>query len=91
MIHVHVLEHATTANVFYLDFMRETLFITKRMSLLHTRIKSRVMKLLWMLSTQHCFIKDDTIIFYQLTKNADKPRLNKTQLCTHISMLAPLL
>ena len=37
------------------------------------------MKLLWVLSPQHCFIKDDTIIFYQLTKNADKPRFNKTQ------------
>lgn len=37
------------------------------------------MKLLWALSPQHCFIKDDTIIFYQLTKNADKPRFNKTQ------------
>lgn len=49
------------------------------MSLLHTPIKSRVMKLLWVLSPQHCFIKDDTIIFYQLTKNADKPWFNKTQ------------
>lgn len=37
------------------------------------------MKLLWVLSPQHCFIKDDTIIFYQLTKNADKPWFNKTQ------------
>lgn len=49
------------------------------MSLLHTPIKSRVMKLLWALSPQHCFIKDDTIIFYQLTKNADKPWFNKMQ------------
>lgn len=37
------------------------------------------MELLWVLSPQHCFIKDDTIIFYQLTKNADKPWFNKTQ------------
>lgn len=37
------------------------------------------MKLLWVLSPQHCFIKDDTIIFYQLTKNADKLWFNKTQ------------
>lgn len=47
--------------------------------LLHTPIKRRVMKLLWALSPQHCFIKDDTIIFYQLTKNADKLWFNKTQ------------
>lgn len=37
------------------------------------------MKLLWVLSPKHCFIKDDTIIFYQLTKNADKPWFNKIQ------------
>lgn len=27
-------------------------------------IKHRVMRLLWLLSTQHCFVKDDTIILY---------------------------
>lgn len=37
------------------------------------------MKLLCALSPQHCSIKDDTIIFYQLTKNADKLWFNKMQ------------
>lgn len=37
------------------------------------------MKLLCTLSPQHCSIKDDTIIFYQLTKNADKLWFNKMQ------------
>lgn len=37
------------------------------------------MKLQWVLSSQHFLRKDDTIIFYQLTKNADKPRFNKMQ------------
>lgn len=45
----------------------------------HPPIKSRVMKLLCALSPQHCSIKDDTIIFYQLTKNADKLWFNKMQ------------
>lgn len=81
MIHVHPAEHTTPAEcVLPWLHARETLFITRRMSLLlHTPIKRRVMKLLWALSPQHCFIKDDTIIFYQLTKNADKLWFNKTQ------------
>lgn len=79
MIHIHPVEHASAVRVLPWVHTRETLFITNGMPLLHTPIKYRVMKLRWALSYQHCFIKDDTIIFYQLTKNADKPWFNKMQ------------
>ena len=70
MIHVHPVEHATAVRVFYLDSVRERHYSSpgENVPSFIPPIKSRVMKLLWVLSLQHCFIKDDTIIFYQLTK-----------------------
>lgn len=72
---------AAAASVFYLDSMQGRRYSSPGECPRSPSppIKSRVMKLLCALSPQHCSIKDDTIIFYQLTKNADKLWFNKMQ------------
>lgn len=83
MIRAPPAAHTAGVSVFYLDSMWRRRYSSPGecplFSFFPPPIKSRVMKLLCALSPQHCSIKDDTIIFYQLTKNADKLWFNKMQ------------